>query len=264
MTDLTCEVMLVTPEMAQHWLDESNVHNRNASNSTVARYALDMAADKWRLTAEPIKFDVNGNLIDGQHRLMASVRAGVSFTTLVARNVETRAQDVMDTGRRRSIGDQLRLNDYPYSQVAGTAAKILLIWDQGWLYAGRDKWSLVTHSNVLEYLEVNPDLIASIGHTYGMFNTGVSPATRAATFHVLQKIDREAAVEFFDKFNTGAELAKNSPILALRNRVANLKASGTRVYTADHISLIFRAWNYWRKGKPATRLELRVTAPKPE
>ena len=72
----------ITPEYAKELLDY-NKKNRSLSKATVDRYAEDMRKDNWQQNGEAIKIDWDGNLIDGQHRLAACVKSGVSFDKLL-------------------------------------------------------------------------------------------------------------------------------------------------------------------------------------
>ena len=68
----------VTPHLASKWL-QKNSCNRPLSQNTVYRYADAILSGEWKLNGDTIRFDSNGTLIDGQHRLHACVKAGKSF-----------------------------------------------------------------------------------------------------------------------------------------------------------------------------------------
>src|SRR5215469_10043868 len=100
-TKLQVEQVWITPERAAKLL-ESNTHNRGDKEKKVNQYAQDMLNGKWRLNGEAIKISKSGFIADGQNRLMACVKAGVAFETLIVFNVDDEAQEVMDTGAARS------------------------------------------------------------------------------------------------------------------------------------------------------------------
>lgn len=97
--------MNVSPAKAEKWLEEANIGNRSLSIPHVERLARDMKAGAWGDTPEPIAFDSNGRLIDGQHRLAAVVKSGVTICFWVATNCHLDAQKYLDAGRRRSLAD---------------------------------------------------------------------------------------------------------------------------------------------------------------
>ena len=71
----------------------------------VAQYADDMLNGHWDLTHQGIAFNTKGELIDGQHRLAAIVKAGVTVKLLVNFDVEDSSH--MDGGLKRSVRDAL-------------------------------------------------------------------------------------------------------------------------------------------------------------
>lgn len=102
------EVIEVTPELAEEWLNRSEgvVVNRSVSNATVAKYTRMLKNGRWHNgNPQTVAIDTRGFVIDGQHRLLAVIEAGVAATFLVAFDCDTDAQAVMDDGRRRGPSD---------------------------------------------------------------------------------------------------------------------------------------------------------------
>ncbi len=99
---------LVTPTQAQQML-QKNSGNRKVRPGTIARYARDMRNGRWQVTHQCLAFDVNGNIIDGQHRLLAQVQANVPLWWYVARySVESDAMAfILDGQATRSAVDVL-------------------------------------------------------------------------------------------------------------------------------------------------------------
>ena len=81
---MNVEVEKITPELAKKYLANNKI-NRGLNKNSVAKYATSMQEGRWKLNGEPIQFNCDGTLINGQHRLQACVRADTSFDTLVAR-----------------------------------------------------------------------------------------------------------------------------------------------------------------------------------
>lgn len=104
----------ITPEIATEILERHNPRNRSVSESTVQIYATDMKNGKWKVTHQGIAFDVNGNLLDGQHRLWACVFSGITIEILVTRDlpVETESgytMEAIDRTRVRTTGQNMQL-----------------------------------------------------------------------------------------------------------------------------------------------------------
>lgn len=84
----TGKVETITPVMAEEYL-RHNDHNPRKSviRRRVECYARDMAAGQWFLNCEPIVFDANGDLKNGQHRLLAIIKANVPVKMYVVRDI---------------------------------------------------------------------------------------------------------------------------------------------------------------------------------
>ena len=119
---------LVTPELAREWL-ATGVWNRTVSRDTVRAYVREMVAGQWLRTHQGIAMDEMGRLIDGQHRLLAVIMAGIPVELMVTRGLATAegcapgagVMDVIDRGRGRSVGNQLQL---AHGIRNGTVAKV--------------------------------------------------------------------------------------------------------------------------------------------
>jgi len=81
--ELSFGVETITPEIAAAYLKRKGA-NRNISHLRVQRYAREMQRGDWLLTGEAIKF-CNGQLMDGQQRLLAVIESGVSVRMPVIR-----------------------------------------------------------------------------------------------------------------------------------------------------------------------------------
>lgn len=100
---------LVTPEMAERWLEKNN-SNRPLRQNVVAAYAAQIKAGQWRLTHQGVCLDCNGALIDGQHRLTAIAHTGIAILMQVSRmTTEESAMALpVDVGAKRSYSDILK------------------------------------------------------------------------------------------------------------------------------------------------------------
>lgn len=107
MTTVTIEV--ITPEVASNFL-QKNYCNRPVSSSHVARLARTMEAGQFRHTHQGIAFDSNGNLVDGQHRLLAILASNTTQTLHVTRGIPTNSLSSIDCqSRPRTVSDSLAM-----------------------------------------------------------------------------------------------------------------------------------------------------------
>src|SRR5438105_5152324 len=122
---LDLEVMTITPELAQEWLDRGGT-NRKITRRRIDAMTAAIKRGEWRLTGEAIKLDHEGRVRDGQNRLHAIVQAGTPVRSVVARGVSEDAFDVMDTGRSRNAADILGIHGYPSQNALAAAARGLM------------------------------------------------------------------------------------------------------------------------------------------
>lgn len=257
--DIIFSVETITPEIAREWL-EANTKNRNVRSSSVRRYRSDMENGRWDFTGDPVRFDYLGNLLDGQHRLLALTELddGAGVSVLVIRNLPTDAQMTMDQGSRRSPGDQLSLRDVPNASFIASGVKRYLVMEEG-LFFQRNAGMISTPA-IESWVESNPRDVASLLDLHGdMLQIDAPPSVLAAAalvlFDVNEGTQKTAAVDFFTTLSRGGA-AQDSPITLLDRRLARIRREKKKVSDRDYLGLIFTAWNAWRDGRTMSRLTL--------
>lgn len=257
--DILTTTLTVTPTQAMRWLNR-NPLNRKLRRSRIEKYAQEMAAGQWALNGEAIKFDREGNLIDGQHRLHACIESATEFTTVVVTNLPVEAQLTMDTGGARTPADMLGLTGVHHAALAAAGAKGVIIWDR-YRWVGNALNHKATHPDIREFITANPDYLDLMASAQtGRKKVDLTASEIAATWFILSRIDRGDAALFFDYLLSGVGLHSGSPILALRDRLRTIKMNRTRLPQAARYSLVFRAWNAWRDGRQLSTLPVTQNA----
>lgn len=116
------ESVFVTPALANKWLSKEHPNNRKPSEHRVEMYADDMRAGRWHDNGETIKFDRDGTLIDGGHRVRAVIMSGKSVAMCVAHGAVI---DGIDRGRTRSVVDIRRMNGSEALNIYIAAVKVI-------------------------------------------------------------------------------------------------------------------------------------------
>lgn len=250
-------VVAVSPETAQRWLDR-NDNNRRIRPATVAQYARDMANGRWQITGESIKFNDDGSLLDGQHRLAAIVKSGATVQLVVMRGIPTAAQRVMDSGRARTAADALTMKGERFTSVLAATARIAL----GVAADAPDPGKYApTHAEIEGFVTEHPDLRAAAEFASQVARrTDCPPAIVAYTFWALSRISApQKAADFWIAAADKVGLRAGDPVIALTNRFAEARRNRERLTKRIYLSLIFRAWNARRAGK--TMRFIRVNSP---
>lgn len=102
-------VRVFTPEEAYDIVVNRNDNYRKLKEAKALEYAKMMKSGKWcEENGETIKFKTNGMLSDGQHRLWAVYKSGVTLKFLVVDDVPEEATETIDMGLKRSSEDAIR------------------------------------------------------------------------------------------------------------------------------------------------------------
>jgi len=97
--------VLISPDMAQALLD-GHQNYRSIQTNRVANYADVMSTNDWLLS--PLLFDINGNLIDGQHRLKAVISSNTNQCFACIMNWPTGQESGIDGGYSRSRAQEAK------------------------------------------------------------------------------------------------------------------------------------------------------------
>jgi hypothetical protein len=258
---LQIDIEWVNAQMAAAWL-ELNVSNRAIRKRKIVEYRRDMLGGKWCDVGDPIRFDTNGNMCDGQHRMMALVQAdeaqpGIELEFLIVRGVQPEDRAVIDTGTKRTAGDQLKMAGFKHPALLASAAKWCCLWDRAAIYGDAANKS-VTHPEIVEYVEKNPSLqeIADAVNNRMKNHIDMPPGYILTAYFLCSRIDEADAFEFFERLTDGAMLAGGDPILALRSRLRDLDRTRSNLSGDMWLSLVFRAWNARREGRTMRVLPL--------
>jgi hypothetical protein len=114
--EISANVILVTVSMAENWLANMIENQRKPSAATVNKYAKEMVVGKWEVSS-PLSFNDEGQLIDGQHRLLAVVKSGVSTPFLTVGNLPKSAALKFDLGKNRTTQNIANLHGYDWIKL---------------------------------------------------------------------------------------------------------------------------------------------------
>lgn len=243
------EVMEVTPAIAKDWLG-LNTHNRNISNARVQQYARDMQSGSWAYTGDPIRFNGDGKLIDGQHRLLACIESGRSFETLVLRNLPLSVQEKLDQGKVRNAGDHLSLRGFEQARAVAAIARQLYGIKRGF-NVKQAAGSRPTNAEVLALVDRHPAIAESVG-ALDKHVLGVHPSLLGAIHYIGTHMvhDRENADAFAGVFSTDEPVYIGDAAHAWRERLVAQATQKTVLRTRSRLYGTVQAWNMFRKRQP--------------
>lgn len=254
-------ILLVTPATARSVLSR-NTRNRPISEAHVATLMREMESGRWQYNGEAIKWSVDNELLDGQHRLTALSRMPDNFPAipfLVVRGLPVSTQDTMDQGRKRTAGDQLAIDGLLGSsnqRIIAGAIRVYIEWTSGHFFGDRVRARL-SNPEIVAWAHAHPiemELINDLA-TDRLRRVKVRPSVTLAVMLKLRQVDGEAQREFAEALYTGANLESGSPILALRERFDRIQQQKIRTSDRDAVAFFIVAWNAWRDGRRLTKLQ---------
>lgn len=257
---ITTTIETITPQVAEEYL-RHNTKNRygcKGNRHVIAALAEDMKAGLWKLNGESIIFDAGGVLVDGQHRLLACIKAGVSFQTLVVRGVDGDAFSTVDIGLPRSGGQLLEIKGVKNCNLAAAAisryfslsnSNIQGIGSGGVMLSQIKK----TKVQLVEFYNKYPGVIDEVCTNFTSCR-GIKVLSQAemagiSLYLIINKGHRKERVfSFFNQLTSG-ENVENGTILVLRDKLIKDKIGHERMTQSARLACIRKTWNCYVTGK---------------
>lgn len=240
---VTYEEVWVDAKKAQEYLDQ-NLLNRKVSPVTVTAYSRDMTQKNWHYNGAPIAFDTEGNLLDGQHRLLAVIRSNTKQKFLVVCNLQPDSRRTIDIGRKRSVADNLVMDfQIKNSSQVASSARMIIKWREGFLRASNNY--KITDAEITDFVVENDGTLQDAAAFAQKLRRvlPVSLASVTAAFHETTRVDSGKAGIFWTQVVTGAGLEIGDPALSFRNAVVRI-GSKHEDRSLLNLELAVRAWRY--------------------
>lgn len=242
----TSAVVTITPKMASEWLETRNSCNRRISNKHVKMLSRAMTQGRWRLTHQGIAFDERGMLIDGQHRLLASVDSNVAVQILVTFCASFEDMLVCDRSRVRSAKDALRIQSGRENGALRAAViRILLIVENDDINYKADDQEIVQE-------DIRYDEVLTWFASNAQSKLWYAPFAAAIIYARTRTPDK--AEEFLNSLESGANLPDRSPVIAARTLVDAMHGRGGNSARLIIFRKMLRAIAAFCKGEKVVRL----------
>lgn len=213
-------ILDVSPDMAKEMLTHSP-KNRLLKKRHITRMANDMKDGNFTFSPSPICFDVNGNLIDGHHRLHAVILADKTIKFLVVYDVQPDA--VIDRGITRNVGDALYMRNI-ISKEMSTRQSIAVANRYLEILNGHNP----SDTEMASFLNENEDYIATAIHVSACGTHHAickrAPIQAAILGALLNGVNEDTLLAFTNIVNTGfSNDVSQSAAIVLRNHIITAK-----------------------------------------
>lgn len=239
----------ITPQLAEAFLQTSR-GNRNFKDAKVRSYARDMAAGRWKVNGETIIFDKSGALIDGHHRLKACVASSANFSTCIVRGADQDAQQTIDMGASRTVGDVLsfrgeRNSNHLNAVILATVA----------IANGRPRSANLSSQEVLDFLNAYPEVRQSAVVSARKVLPRAGAVIGAIHFAAEMSGDSDKFERFFQSLSDGIPAYEGCPAHCVRERILRDAARRAKMSLQDVHRLVIAAWNKFRIGAPVRTIK---------
>jgi hypothetical protein len=248
---LTVEVRSVGPADADAML-KLNVRNRKVTLKNVALWVAAMERGEWMLNGETIIFDEDGNLFQGQHRLLAIKKSGKTIDVLIVRGIRRDAFKTLDSGRKRSIPDTLDINGEKNVNVLAAALRAVSF------LVGQHPLNTALTTTQSEKLLAEHPTARFWSSLHASTTKKFMPSLFAGVLTVAaERYGHDPIKRFYDQVATGEGLKSTDPAYLLRERFRDRARSDVVMYQ-HAIAYCIKAMNAYTQGH--TLKLLRLTA----
>lgn len=257
--DVSCK--MVTSQVAKDWLGGCR-KNRSPSKSRIKRYRHAMDKGEWRVS-QPLLFDLDDKLLDGQHRLHAVVLHGKPIEFIVIRGYD-RAEvfGIVDDVAKRTLAHWLHIKGVELPIVAAGVVGMCARDLHGRIPTSAGGFIFTPIEGVDFYFD-NPKIADSVTAP-GTVNTYISRTMCCFCHWKFSQLDSAAADVFFVDLQLGELEGEFDPIYLLRERMKSDRVSKGSINRTETLALIYKAWNAIRTGLKIRQLKWTSDGPRSE
>lgn len=250
----------LTPAHASKILESRNLANRNINQARVTEYSQAMKDGEWQFNGDPIRFTSDGILSDGQHRLTAVVRSGVSQTFLIIENMEKETKLTLDAGKARNGGDTLAINLGVKSCDAAVISGAIKLYGRHSMAKGlSSSRSLgLTNTQIADSYRKNQKLIteclAWIKQNTKIKGSFLPRSELLFIMMVTYEKSKDESINFINMFFNGLNISEKCPESLLGQYLLEVSAKVRKVTQNEKLCTCIKAWNVVRSGMGAKSL----------
>jgi hypothetical protein len=249
------KLVRVDPLDCERILKYHNANNRPIRRHTVARFVEDMKHNRFDgTTHQGIAFDVNGHLLDGQHRFTSIAQSKQPQVVRVWTNRDPKQFAVIDAGVARTASDNLHYSGVSRPKIVAPGIKHVILYKK---HPNR-VWSCIEMPSsvaIEEFYNANKFTVDTIAEVVHSASIGYRPLNRTGLF-VLCFLALESGykttdiIAFCHNLAKGAGLSEENAIHAYRNFLVNhtSRSSTERNLQQFSTACLIKVWNYAQSG----------------
>lgn len=271
------KIEIITPQIAKEYLETNLDRQRNVTKSHRFHLAQQMARGQWVMTGEPIMFDVDGRLVNGQHRLWAIIDSGVSLEFVVIRDIPRESFLSMDRGKVRSNANIFAIHGTKNHTTLASATFGVLNYRRALAVTKVINGKVVRGGSLNTYTRPSSsELIAEYDANAESYDHAANLASYmkklcapsvVATLSALAMIDAchnswEVKL-FWESIKTGAGLMNGDPELVLLNKLRSNDKRSAKLTTNTTLIMAVKCWNAYISNRRISTVRAEDGEPAP-
>lgn len=240
--------MFIDPPLAEAMLARNGI-NRRIREDHVKKLAHSMAAGHWRINGEMIRFADDQTLIDGQHRLLAVIRSGVTIETFAFFGLDPKIMLTLDIGRSRTAADFLGMRGYKMPVLLSSTATLVLRYE----HQNRMADIRFDVPEIIDCVERHEKMTYIVQYNGGYLRN--LPPSAMTMIYTLTEQPPDKVRAFYTRVFKGIHIGdETDPCYRLRWRIMESKDKATRLHRDTRVHLCAKAWNAFVREQPLRQL----------
>jgi len=242
-------IVRITPILAEMLLANSDEAIQRLSDPHNVFYlARQMEESEWVLNGEAVTVSIDGDILNGMHRLQACIKSGEPFDTILITGLPKSVIATYDQAKRRTFANllEIKYNRPRYSVNIAAAVQFIYHFKNSHYAHAVNKGGNVLRRKLppkkfLQWVDDNKEIFEFTADAIRKYNKGsklLTPKIYVGLKWVLDGIDKEMSDKFFNDITKPESLQKGTPIFALYHRLAKYKTSGNLRQFVTHWQLL--------------------------
>jgi len=189
----------ITPTKAKIILG-NNPKNRQVRPNHVLALAHEIENDHWLINGDAIRIAKSGILLDGQHRLLAVIKADKAIKSYIVNDLDEKALNTIDVGKNRSAADVFQIQGIPYHARTSSVTYNMYLWDTGRMHwnSGMTFRDKPTHDTLFNlYMDHKKEIDVAVSLSYSHKCNPIKAKNVAFVSYLLRKKHRANDISTF-------------------------------------------------------------------
>lgn len=237
----------ITREKAEEYLGKDKGNNRPLSLAHIQELIGRQVRGEWKTNGDAIRFDAEGQLRDGQHRLHMVHETGKPIEVVVVTEIPVDAFSTMDIGKKRSFADVLSIEHEKNARPL--AATIQFVWRY---LSPNMKLKAPSYEEMKQLLEKHPQIRDSIKFYLGLKEPSGAPAFENITMsahYLFSRVDKVKANNFITRYVQGLADNVADPIHIVREKIIFGQKETRPIVGLQAFCLLVSGWNAYMANK---------------